>query len=267
MDRRRGFTLIELLVVIAIIALLMSILMPALARVRKQARAVACQSTLKQWGMMLFLYTEDNNGFFMTRTDTSGRWIDVLYDWYYQNDKFRCCPEATRIAFPDYPPGSSVYSQMGGNATTAWGKISGNVSDRPAGMWGSYGINGWVYNTRTDMVYDKPAQFHWKTPNVKDAARIPMFLDCALWVGWPDNSDGVPNVENPGDYPAVADSMRRFIINRHHQAINGIYLDQSINKIWLKQLFRQRWSRRFQVNGDQPYWAVEAPWMASFKGD
>jgi len=45
---RRAFTLIELLVVIAIVALLMSILMPILQRVRKQAKAVACQANLRQ---------------------------------------------------------------------------------------------------------------------------------------------------------------------------------------------------------------------------
>ena len=51
MRRRRGFTLIELLVVIAIIALLLAILMPAMGRVKKQSRKVACQANLKQWGV------------------------------------------------------------------------------------------------------------------------------------------------------------------------------------------------------------------------
>jgi len=52
-----GFTLIELLVVISIIALLMA---PALQRVRKQAKAVVCQTNLKQWGTILGIYVEEN---------------------------------------------------------------------------------------------------------------------------------------------------------------------------------------------------------------
>ena len=62
MRKHRGFTLIELLVVIAIIALLMSILMPTLARVRKQARAVTCQASLHQWTLIWSMFTSDRNG-------------------------------------------------------------------------------------------------------------------------------------------------------------------------------------------------------------
>jgi len=65
MAKSSGFTLIELLVVIAIIALLMAILMPALSRVRKQARSVACLTQIKQWGLYFSMYTDDNNGSFM----------------------------------------------------------------------------------------------------------------------------------------------------------------------------------------------------------
>ena len=62
MRRIKGFTLIELLVVIAIITLLMAILLPALQRVRNQARAVLCVANLNQWGTILALYTEDYQG-------------------------------------------------------------------------------------------------------------------------------------------------------------------------------------------------------------
>ncbi|GAI11210.1 unnamed protein product, partial [marine sediment metagenome] len=62
MRRANGFTLIELLVVIAIIALLLAILMPALQRVKKQAKAVACQANLHQWGLLFATLAEGNEG-------------------------------------------------------------------------------------------------------------------------------------------------------------------------------------------------------------
>ena len=62
--KSKGFTLIELLVVIAIIALLMSILVPALARVKDQAKTIGCRSNLRQWNLYFSLYTEDHNGRF-----------------------------------------------------------------------------------------------------------------------------------------------------------------------------------------------------------
>jgi prepilin-type N-terminal cleavage/methylation domain-containing protein len=60
-DKTWRFTLTELLVVIAIIALLLAILMPALAVVKEQAKEVSCRSHLKQVGLIIYLYLQDND--------------------------------------------------------------------------------------------------------------------------------------------------------------------------------------------------------------
>jgi len=83
MKRRSGFTLVELLVVIAIIALLVSILMPALGRVRELARRVQCSSQMSNVGKAIAMYTNEYKDFFPTVasiSDDSWLYCSGLYD-------------------------------------------------------------------------------------------------------------------------------------------------------------------------------------------
>jgi len=167
MHRRCGFTLIELLVVIAIIALLMAVLMPALQRVRKQAKATICQANLSQWGPIWSMYCEDNNGHFPKRISI---WHDVVRP-YYSDPKICFCPMATK-----------PYSQGGRWGYRAW------ELDKATG---SFGLNQWVLDPPKTTVEGRRAPENmWRTPNVQGTNNIPLFIDCAT-IGvttWPEDS-------------------------------------------------------------------------------
>ena len=117
MQRKKGFTLIELLVVIAIIAILMSILMPALQRVKKQARTIICKHKLGQYGLAGRMYLDDHDGTFpysfswLYSANWSGcRWHNKANNltnkpeeagslWPYLKDKdINLCPEFDLVA-------------------------------------------------------------------------------------------------------------------------------------------------------------------------
>jgi prepilin-type N-terminal cleavage/methylation domain-containing protein len=261
-SRKAGFTLVELLVVIAIIALLMSILMPALARVRDQAKDVLGRSNLKQWTLIFSMYTEDFDGSFPQGFDGSRdiTWPGVI-EPYCKDPKICLCPTATK---PWGKGGRGTFAAW--DDSDAWLKWSGV----PEGWSGSYGLNEWLYNPPEDLefLWDSPTEFNWRHINVREASKVPMLLDCWWIGGGPTHKDEPPEYDGQIVDEGNFNDIKRFCLNRHNKAVNGCFLDLSVRRIPLKCLWRFKWSRDYDLGYPLPVaWDAPGHWMKNMTGD
>jgi prepilin-type N-terminal cleavage/methylation domain-containing protein/prepilin-type processing-associated H-X9-DG protein len=262
--RKKAFTLIELLVVIAIIALLMAILLPTLQRARKQAKAAACQVNLRQWATTLALYVEDNEGR-LPRDSFSTIWIltgrcwnigglvsDELREYHPIATKGMLCPMATKpgeigtmgAGYTD-PNGVSFHFRIQCGATfRAW-----ELTEPGPPFRCSYGLNGWLFNPPPLDPHNPFAPRTLESRRsytdiylLRRTAGMPLLLDSS-------EPDGLGSYQSP---PPLSEggprgSMATFCLNRHNGHVNCLFLDWSVRKLGLKELWTLKWDPEFNT--------------------
>lgn len=262
MRKNNAFTLIELLVVISVIAMLMAILLPTLQRVRSQAKAVACQANLRQWGTILALYVEDNQGRF---PNTLGRWLigrsllgkrrTILKSRDIK--EIMCCPMAIR---PQEEREDLNDLRVYDHTFRAWEGEYHEVTFRS-----SYGFNQDLLDGRVGK-YDTNDNRGTHVFSLRGRANIPVLLDCTRPEGV-----GLDRWPPPRSQSQVGTSMVwPFCINRHNGHVNGLFLDWSVRKIGLKELRTLKWHEEFNTAGP---WTIAGgvlpqdwpQWMRKFK--
>ncbi len=252
---KTAFTLIELLVVIAIIALLMGILLPTLHRVRSQAKAAICQANLHQWGLLFNTLAQNNEGRLRDR-DAWDRCRTQQFAYYLDSfDLEEFCPMATR----------KTSSSGAGGTFLAW-----YCPNHPYRA-GSYGLNAYTpaYDGGEGLGQPPRTKGRWTSIYLKGVANAPIMLDCALWAGNPMPTDTPPQTEaQAATGPTVgSNSIRSFCIPRHGGFVNCLFMDWSIRKVGIKELWTLEWFPGFDTHGP---WArtgnVNWPaWMQRFK--
>lgn len=262
MKRKNAFTLIELLVVIAIIALLLSVIAPALKVAKESAKTLRCTSNMRQMAMAFSYYATENNGKQFVFDYNKNYWFRViapfLGDRDFQNDptgyegklQINICPSTKVVKEGGY----GAY-----NETWGFAAMDGKT------VYGSYGLNAWVLpdpvRGGTTMYArwggsDADAKGKYFGENYASVrGSVPLLVD-SFWVdAWPFSEDTMSTTYQDLLTPTYlahqkGSFMRRFTVDRHRQAINAGFVDGHAEKVDIVKLWTLQWNNDFATRTD-----------------
>ena len=272
MKTKKAFTLIELLVVISIIALLVSILMPALNKAKQQAKSTVCLSNLKQWGVIWQMYTDENNdkfpALYMNQTANAGNtprgsWMYCLKKRYEKNEELLQCPAANKIDPDRSGFGEGGEQIFGGQKYMYSFPINDSQLDENSGMldYSSYGMNTWCSSEvgSTPSIGRSPSNYWISRTKVKLASEVPVFADCKWRGGGPHFGADDGNAGGPLAYRPYPESqggpdgwgtqdreMGNFAMDRHGTGINLLFADSSARNVPVMGLWNLKWHKQYQ---------------------
>lgn len=219
----KGFTLVELLVVISIIALLLSIMMPALSRARSSAKKIMCMSQMKQLSLALNMYVESWKQKFPAPDDKIGSGgtgyggfiTSASQDW--------------RATWNEYISGTYLFEKTN--------KVLMKCPDRPnfwtndpAGHYPDYGMNPYIAGWWAEKKGLTWKNIAWKTAlSIKQPASKIAIID-SCW-----GSGLTPAYKYPQrGYYWVYDYTRAHIRHSVNRTINIVYADLHIGNLTAK---------------------------------